>query len=116
MVEVAFNLFGEIADAFMVATVAAPVAIADKAVEHIQEHIIANGQVDTGNMLDSVHVEAGNDGVQYVTVGAEYGIYQNYGTRFLPARPFFEPGLDDTQVDIDTAMAGIVNAMAKAGR
>lgn len=97
----AFNHFGSIALALAAELEVFAEDEANLAVENIQQHIIANGQVDTGEMLDSVHTEKQEDGTVDVVVGADYGAYQNYGTRFLPARPFFEPGLMDTQADMD---------------
>ncbi len=105
-VEVIFNKFAAIGAILEAASKQAETDIADAAVKHIQEHIIVNGQVETGDMLNSV-VALDNT----VTVGVDYAVYQNYGTRFLPPRPFFEPGLDDTTDDIDTALEKIVARM-----
>lgn len=112
--EVLFNHFDAIADALVNESKKAEQKIAENAVEHIKEHIIANGQVRTGAMLDSVEATQSEDGTMQVTVGADYAAYQNYGTRYLPPRPFFEPGLDDTQPDIDAVMQGIVDALSGA--
>src|SRR6266568_4178929 len=60
--------------------------------------IRSNGQVRTGFMLDSVHVEDGpNAQTKFVIAGAPYSVYQNYGTRFIPARAFWEPGIEPTR-------------------
>lgn len=38
-----------------------------------------------------------------VVVGAYYGVYENYGTRYRPPHPFWEPSIRDArrQYDID---------------
>lgn len=102
-----FNHFDAIADALISSSQDVTQDIGKAAVQHIQEHIQSNGQVNTGTMLNSVT----SDG-QTVSVGVDYAVYQNYGTKFLPARPFFEPGLEDTNADMDDAMQKIVDAMA----
>ena len=80
---------------------------------NIQGFIRANGQVDTGNMLNSVHVEDGaSDLNKFVIVGAPYGIYQNYGTRYMPGRPFFEPGVEQTRPGFESAISAIESRLS----
>ncbi len=43
----------------------------------------------------------------YAVVGAYYGQYVNYGTRFMAAQPFWEPAIDATQPDFLAALAAI---------
>ena len=94
----------------------------------IQAQIQANGQIDTGFMYDSVYastmtestygggtppgdsyrlpeVKPENDQQGVFGVAANYGIYQNYGTRYLPPRPFFEPGIATGEAQFDVYMA-----------
>ena len=115
-----FNLFGKIADMLPDTVAQANASIADRAVDNIKARIIANGQVETGEMLNSVHTEAQSDGTQNVVIDAKneegeyYAQFPNYGTVYQPANPFFEPGLDDTQPDIDTALQAILSAIGNA--
>jgi HK97 gp10 family phage protein len=94
----------------------------------IKTQIQANGQIDTGFMYDSVYAatvnestygggtppedsyrlpeqQPENDQQGVVGVAANYGIYQNDGTRFMPARPFFEPGIELGRAHFDVEMA-----------
>ncbi len=48
-----------------------------------------------------------SDQEAYFGVAANYAIYQNYGTRFLPARPFFEPGVERVRPEFDAKVATI---------
>lgn len=76
---------------------------------NIQGFIRSNGQIDTGFMLNSVHVEPGASELEkFVVVGAFYGVYQNYGTRYLPARPFFEPGVEKTRPGYEAAAKAVM--------
>lgn len=89
---------------------------------NIQAQIRANEQVDTGFMLNSVYVRTSqgstyrggenalpevdnpkDDFTGYVAVAASYAGYQNYGTVNMPARPFFEPGLEKTKASFEEA-------------
>ena len=94
----------------------------------IKAQIDANGQVDTGFMRDSVYAATTTEstygnatppGDSYLLpeekpenelsgvfgCAANYGIYQNDGTRYLPARPFFEPGIEQGKAQFDVYMA-----------
>jgi hypothetical protein len=93
-----FNNFGLIADALPLVCGQIVSEAADKCRQNIQYIIVTNGQVLTGYMHDSTHVEAGpNEQTKFVICGAPYGIFQNYGTRFMPGRPFWEPGIEQTR-------------------
>jgi len=119
------NLFSALADALPDVCSQVVRKTALDAQGNIQAHIQANDQVDTGFMLGSVYTQT-SDGSTYkggekalpeteapedtkttahVAVAAEYGAYQNYGTRFIPARPFFEPGMEEARQGMDAAMA-----------
>ena len=93
---------------------------------NIQQHIQSNDQIDTGFMLNSVYVKTSDESTYkggekalpeveappdnktaYIGVAASYGVYQNYGTRFQPARPFFEPGLEETRAGFEAAIARV---------
>ena len=106
---------------------------------NVKDQIQANQQVDTGFMLESVyHVTVdestyGQGGAPpgdsyllpevarpedamtaYFASGANYSIYQNYGTRFLPPRPFWEPGVEKTRKDFEDDLSKIENALKGA--
>lgn len=119
-----FNHFADLANALEPACteVVSNTAKAGKA--HVQEHIQANGQVLSGFMLGSVytHTPEGSDYTgggkafpdvgappdkvtAYFAVAATYAGFQNYGTRYLPARPFFEPGVDETARDFESELS-----------
>src|SRR5260221_14171422 len=45
-----------------------------------------------------------DDLTAHVAVGASYGIYVEYGTRFMPAQPFFEPAVALAQPVFDAEL------------
>ena len=103
-----FNHFNQIADALPFALAEIVSETADEGRQNIQGFIVSNGQVLTGFMHDSVHVENGpNEQTKFIICGAPYGIYQNYGTRFMPGRPFWEPGIEQTRPGFETRLANL---------
>jgi hypothetical protein len=109
-----FNNFAKLAAALPGICEQVVTKTATDAQGNIQAQIVANGQVDTGFMLNSVHVEDGeNSTTKYVKVGAEYGPPQNYGTRYIPARPFFEPGIEKTRPGFEAAVAAISQKLSE---
>ncbi len=103
----------------------------------IQSVIEANGQVATGAMLHSVYyrtektstypgdggggadllaeVDAPGHHEAAISVAADYAVYQNYGTRYQPARPFMEPGTLDAVPAIDNAFADMEGVIRDGG-
>ena len=50
--------------------------------------------VDTGFLRNSIQTQTVNDLTAEVTVGADYGVHQEYGTRYQPAQPYLTPAAD----------------------
>lgn len=113
---VEFNFFKDISEELSGLIAEATEYIAEEAVANIQDHIEANGQIETGEMYDSVDHVANSDGSQTVFVGAPYAIYPNYGTRFQPANPFWEPGLADTVDVMNEALQDVVDTIEGMGK
>lgn len=59
--------------------------------------------VITGRLKRSIHRVRLAKGKHRVIVGAYYGVYENYGTRYRPPHPFWEPSIRAArrQYDID---------------
>ncbi len=103
-----YNHFAAIANALPQAIAQVVDETADEAVSNIKGFIVSNGQVDTGNMLNGIAKEDGPDEqTKDITSAMYYWIFQNYGTRYLPARPFVEPGIAQTQPGFDAKLASI---------
>ena len=107
MAGLSFNHFAEIAAELGPILEDIVSETAEVCVKNIQAHILANGQVDTGDMLNSVHTAPGADGyTREIQIDMYYWVYQNYGTRFMAARPFLEPGVQDTEPVFQALLAG----------
>lgn len=103
-----FNHFAALANALPDVLAQIVDETADECVSNIQGFIISNGQVDTGNMLHGIAKEDGPDAqTKDITSAMYYWVFQNYGTRYLPARPFVEPGIAQTQPGFDRRLANI---------
>lgn len=63
--------------------------------------------VDTGFLRSSIQARKMGPAHWRVTVGAEYGLYLEYGTRFNRAQPFFFPTVADVGPDFIAAMRRI---------
>lgn len=50
--------------------------------------------VRTGNLKRSIQRTLISPGHHKVTVGAYYGVYVEYGTRYMHAQPFFRPAIE----------------------
>lgn len=128
-----FNYFVQIANSIKPAVrdVVKKTAFDGKA--NIQGQIRANGQIDTGFMVNGVYVVTSegstysggdkalpevagpsDESSAFIASAAEYSVYQNYGTSRIPARPFWEPGIEKTRPSFEAAIAAIESKMAEA--
>ncbi len=68
--------------------------------------------VDTGELRASIHVEgSGNQSfTQYeVIVGLDYGVYQEFGTKYIAAQPFLGPAVDIASTTWEDDLAQALN-------
>jgi len=66
--------------------------VAEQVAENVRENINRLNIIDTGALLGSIESKGG-DNVAFVRDGVTYGIYNEYGTYKMAARPFFIPAL-----------------------
>lgn len=64
----------------------------------------------TPELLDEVETP-GSEQEAIVAVGAEYGIYIEFGTRFMPADPYFFQAVDFARPYFEDAMARLEERM-----
>lgn len=70
----------------------------------------AKGVIDTGALMNAWETAESSGGgrIEFRNSNAlEYGIFQNYGTRYIAARPFVEPAFDATAPGVIAAMRAI---------
>lgn len=68
--------------------------IVTKAAMDIEAQAKTRAPVDTGNLKNSI--QAVRIGIAHwkVVVGAHYGMYVEWGTRFMAAQPFLQPAVN----------------------
>lgn len=74
----------------------------------VAEAVKAKTPRDTGKLHDSIRVvvEAkGNKVLGHIGTDVFYGLFQEKGTRKMPAHPFLRPGLDSAEDDARREMA-----------
>lgn len=87
---VIFNHFPEIARALQPKAM----AIVARTALAIEGGAKSRAPVDTGTLRNSIQSSPSGTSSWVVTVGADYGIYVEYGTRFMAAQPYFTPAID----------------------
>ena len=69
-------------------------AVAQQAVGHVKAVIVEKDIVDTAALLNTIHVEAPVQRMtRTISDGVHYGVYQEFGTYKMPARPFMLTGI-----------------------
>ena len=69
-------------------------AIVAKAAMDLEAHAKSLAPVDTGTLKNSIQATKIGDARWRVVVGAEYGMYVEWGTVHSPAQPFFQPAIN----------------------
>ncbi len=78
-------------------------AVVSKAAFDVEAGAKDRAAVDTGFMKSSIAVAWENLLQAIVYVGAEYGIYQELGTRKMKAHPFLGPALESVRAGFERA-------------
>lgn len=81
-----------------------------KAAMDIEAHAKIKAPVKTGALRASIQAVQVSQLHWRVSVGADYGIYLEYGTRYMAARPYFQPALDAVTPMFKAAMMKVVAA------
>lgn len=82
----------------MIKKVVAPAA--EKAASRGEDVAKSKARVDTGTMRDATHFEAEISGNKVQIRGyndTDYWYYHEYGTVYISAQPFIEPGMKEAQ-------------------
>ena len=132
-----FNHFPQAAEAFHTAMSQA----IRKTAFDIQGHAASTAPIDTGFLRNSIYVvthdestygqgaeptkpgsyllpeidKAENDTTAWIAVGANYGIYLEMGTRFMPPKPYLAPAVEAVRPKFEDAMSRIEDAMTAQG-
>lgn len=101
--KVVFSNFGRV-KAHMMMTAEAATA---KAAMDMAAGAQLRAPVDTGFLKNSIQARKVGPAFWRVTVGADYGVYVEYGTRFMGARPYFFPAVAEVGPTFMEAMRRI---------
>jgi len=72
--------------------------IVSETADEVQQSAQANAPVETGYLRDSITVEDGESSTEkVVVVGADYGVYVEFGTRHMTAEPYLTPAAEAAQ-------------------
>lgn len=76
----------------------------------VRQEITAQDLIDTGNLLNSIdgRIVAADRG--RVATNVFYGIYLEYGTRFMPARAFMRRGMEHDANNIRRLIAATMRS------
>lgn len=108
-VEITFHdHFPALLDGWDAAIEAAVVKVSADVLADSQRNIKRNGQIKTGNMLNSGQVEPAEDRFhRYVHYHAGYSAYQELGTRYMAGRPFLLPAVEHNRGAFKDALHAI---------
>lgn len=82
-------------------------AVTAKAAMDMEAGMKVRAPVDTGFLMNSIQARKVGPAHWRVTVGAEYGLYLEYGTRHNRAQPFFFPTIAEVSPAFLAAMRRI---------
>lgn len=86
--------------------------IADKACQAVALGLEAGmktrAPVDTGVLRSSIQAVRVGPGHWRVVVGAEYGVFVEYGTRWNRAQPYWNPALREAEAMLSNALADAI--------
>lgn len=68
-------------------------AIVAKTALDLEGHAKSRAPVDTGTLKNSIQATRQGEAHWRVVVGADYGMYVEWGTVHMGARPFFQPAV-----------------------
>lgn len=63
--------------------------------------------VITGHLKASITWVKTSVGRFKVVVGAHYGVYEEYGTRYRPPHPYFRPAVEEAKVEFERDLAKV---------
>ena len=70
-------------------------ASAERIKEGWKNYIIVKHVIDTGDYLRSIHIENPGELTRIISDKVHYGVYQEFGTIYISARPTGGPAVED---------------------
>lgn len=85
-------------------------AIVAKTAMDLEAHAKGRAPVDTGTLKNSIQATRIGDAHWRVVVGVDYGMYVEWGTVHMAARPFFQPAIQAVTPAFLQAIRKVVTA------
>lgn len=79
-------------------------AVVQKTAHEVEAGAKARARVDTGNMKGAISAQSTGLLSARVSAGADYTIYNEYGTRYMSAQPMFVPAAHEAEAPFIAAM------------
>jgi len=79
--------------------------VLEKIARDVEARAKSTVPVDTGALKNSIRASPVSNLTWQVAVGQFYGIYVEFGTHRMPARPYLVPAVDDLRSSFQVAMA-----------
>jgi HK97 gp10 family phage protein len=117
-IEVKKNLFKEAPQKLRRALYGVAQRTAEAIAERAREYVLMYGLVDTGWLYASIVSQAVQGRVYNyaeVVVGAYYGMFIEFGTRFREAKPFLTPAAEEKRNEFNEEIAKAVRRVFEAG-
>lgn len=89
-------------DALIAATPGRVTDLLDRAGFAVEGRAKALAPIKTGYLANSIQAETAGFFTRHVNVGADYGIYQEFGTYKMAAHPFLSPAVEWARPTIES--------------
>jgi HK97 gp10 family phage protein len=86
-----------------------------KTAKDVEARAKVRAPVDTGALKGSIQARPVDELTSEVVVGQEYGIYQEFGTVRMPARPYLRPAVEEVAPAFEQAIAQAIEEAARSG-
>ena len=78
-----------------------------KAALVVEDQAVNLVKVDTGNLKNSITHQVKGDEARIGT-NTDYGPYQEFGTRKMPAQPYLRPAMDITKKEVEEILGDVI--------
>lgn len=86
-------------------------AVIGRTVADVETGAKQRAAVDTGAMRSSIQGRMTGDTSGEVSVGVEYGVFVEHGTRHAPAQPFLTPAAEAAKPGFEAAVAALASKL-----
>jgi HK97 gp10 family phage protein len=85
-----------------------------KTAKDVEARAKTRAPVDTGALKNSIQARPRDELTSEVVVGQEYGLYQEFGTVKMAARPFLRPAVEEVAPAFEAAVTQAIEEAARS--